>query len=358
MTDQHRAFARVNFIILASKLGEVEVEQLEHWMRKTLGGKADPEPSDNQVDKTFESPVIKHAAKYEIDEREQENLHDDNKDVIILNTLVKEESLPSDLILDNAEIKSEKLSSRKRMRAKPRIVLGSCNCPICDKQFQVKNIATENEYRKHIFHHRVLSFRCECVYEVVNEWSIRSHVYSHHRGNFHCKKCRTEFDTVGDLATHELTHETPKLFMCELCDVTTETLNALQGHMRCVHDETPYECNICTKIFKGKMKFNSHIKRTHAELQPCSECGKLVKNIRRHLQTQHTENKDKKYHCHFCGKGFQERDKLNVHMTGVHTKERRYECRYQCGAASSERGNRKKHEITKHGQAWSTIFSG
>jgi len=39
-------------------------------------------------------------------------------------------------------------------------------------------------------------------------------------------------------------------------------------------------------------------------------------------------------------------------MTSVHIKNRPFVCRYECGAASNEKGNRKKHEIAKHGQAW------
>ena len=33
-------------------------------------------------------------------------------------------------------------------------------------------------------------------------------------------------------------------------------------------------------------------------------------------------------------------------------KERPFVCRFGCGAASSDKGNRKKHEITKHGKVF------
>ena len=35
----------------------------------------------------------------------------------------------------------------------------------------------------------------------------------------------------------------------------------------------------------------------------------------------------------------------------VHDKARPFLCRFGCGAATSDKGNRKKHEVTKHGKA-------
>ena len=243
---------------------------------------------------------------------------------------------------------------RKRMRVKAFVAEESCKCPICNKEFVIVNMDTENEYRKHVFYHRVLGFICECNYEVENEWSIRQHVYTAHRGSFHCVKCRKVFDTDVELKNHEQSHLSSNVLMCDFCEFTTKTNGSLSCHIRCVHDETVHVCDICSGSFKGKLKFDLHTKRTHAEMKPCTECGYLVKNITRHIRTKHTANADKKYKCDHCGKGFVEKQKLNIHMNSVHTKETKYECRYNCGAASSEKGNRKKHEIQKHGQAFST----
>ena len=235
------------------------------------------------------------------------------------------------------------------MRAKACVVEGSCKCPICNKEFVIVDMDTENEYRKHVFYHRALGFRCECNYDDADEWSMRSHVYTVHRGSFHCVKCRKVFDTDVELTNHKQSHLSSDVLMCDFCEFTTRTKASLTCHIQCVHDETVCVCDIFSRTFKGKLKFG-----LHAEMTPCTVCGMPVKNMTRHIQTKHTANDDKKYKCNQCGKGFVERQKLNIHMNSVHTKETKYECRYNCGAASSEKGNRKKHEIQKHGQAFLT----
>ena len=74
-----------------------------------------------------------------------------------------------------------------------------------------------------------------------------------------------------------------------------------------------------------------------------------------HMKTMHTKDSEKKYQCDECGKGFVELGKYEAHKMSVHMKERPFVCRFGCGAASSDKGNRKKHEITKHGKAFEEV---
>jgi len=62
----------------------------------------------------------------------------------------------------------------------------------------------------------------------------------------------------------------------------------------------------------------------------------------------HTNDSDKKYKCEECGKGFVEKGKLEIHTTSVHIRNRPYACRYECGAAYNEKGNRTKHEVSHY----------
>ena len=39
----------------------------------------------------------------------------------------------------------------------------------------------------------------------------------------------------------------------------------------------------------------------------------------------------------------------------VHDKARPFLCRFGCGAATSDKGNRKKHEVTKHGKSFEEV---
>merc|ERR1712032_1190651 len=59
-----------------------------------------------------------------------------------------------------------------------------------------------------------------------------------------------------------------------------------------------------------------------------------------------------KKQCTYCGKGFVDNARMQGHIRSRHTGEKPFPCRYLCGQACAEAGNRKKHEITRHGQEW------
>ena len=143
--------------------------------------------------------------------------------------------------------------------------------------------------------------------------------------------------------------------MCSSCDYTTKTMSSLNIHLKCVHDETPYVCKVCSKSYNGKFKLKAHMKTTHTNAVSCHVCGKVVKQLAKHLRTEHTSDEDKRFKCDICGKGFVEKQKRDNHLDSVHSKIKRFDCRYDCGASSFDKGNRKKHEIAKHGIAFENV---
>ena len=59
-----------------------------------------------------------------------------------------------------------------------------------------------------------------------------------------------------------------------------------------------------------------------------------------------------KHICSICGKGYVTLTKLKEHRV-IHNDARPFPCRFEdCYFASKSGGNRKKHEVTKHGRAW------
>ena len=107
--------------------------------------------------KNLEMSVILGKKELRIVREGKEDIHpyahtldfDDNKKEIKV-----ENSLPKN------EMKTEEVKRRRsRGRAKASVVLGSCNCPICKKSFVVVDMDSEIDYRKHVFYHRVLSFK-------------------------------------------------------------------------------------------------------------------------------------------------------------------------------------------------------
>ena len=204
VTEQHNVFSRVEFIIMASKLMVEEVEQVEHLMEHILLNRDDQKVSG-----------IEPYVDSEIEESESIDNEEGNKNTLTDTTkTIKEEEVKSEPKKKGdktvfLEEKSEDIlsnSKRKRMRVKASVVEGSCKCPICNKDFFIVDMDTENEYKKHAFYHKALGFRCECNYDIADEWSMRSHVYTAHRGSFHCVKCRKVFDTDVELSNHEPSH--------------------------------------------------------------------------------------------------------------------------------------------------------
>ena len=68
------------------------------------------------------------------------------------------------------------------------------------------------------------------------------------------------------------------------------------------------------------------------------------------MKNMHTKDSDKRYQCDQCGKESLDMDKIRGHHISVHLKARPYECRFGCGAASSDKGNLRKHQELKHGE--------
>ena len=178
------------------------------------------------------------------------------------------------------------------------------------------------------------------------------HIYINHRGNFHCDICRCVLNTESDYKTHIGKHEKKEPLIFDDCGYTSLKDQIFHQHVKYHVVKDIYVCELCSQEYTGKLKVMVHRRRFHAEKKPCPWCGKMVKSMWIHKKNMHTENSDKKYQCEQCGKGFIEKGKLEIHMRSAHVKNRPYTCRYKCGAASNEKGNRKKHEISKHGQVW------
>merc|ERR1719282_2163985 len=121
------------------------------------------------------------------------------------------------------------------------------------------------------------------------------------------------------------------------------------------HDTTIVHCEMCGQGFQGRLKMMMHRRRAHinAGEKQCPYCGGTFTNLWRHMKVSHAEDKDKKYKCDFCEKGFVDNSRLQAHLRSRHTGEKPFPCRYLCGEACAEAGNRKKHEITRHGREWS-----
>ena len=131
-----------------------------------------------------------------------------------------------------------------------------------------------------------------------------------------------------------------KAKVCPECGVLATNLTTHRNYM---HYAKKQVCSLCSQEFRNLTLLNYHKKRVHNKV-PCTECGKLfgVKAMKRHIDSAHTPNDQKKYKCDVCGKGFIDNHSLSDHYN-VHTGEKPYKCKF-CSSCFASRGTYSMHE--------------
>ena len=223
----------------------------------------------------------------------------------------------------------------------------SVPCPICG----MMNADLEKHMSR--FHTEVT---CEICGKILKS---RARYYVHHdkehgkkkvvipEGMEQCRKCR-EFVGSKDIREHSCQNQFP----CEICGKIYHNLVSLQSHVnntcRPKKEGTKHSCEQCGKSFHNKSTLIKHLK-THDPLNPCPECGKLVRDLDDHMKGMHTDDRDKRFQCKDCGKGFIDKEKLERHKINVHLKLRPYICRYDgCDVSYNDVSNRNQHEKRVH----------
>lgn len=144
--------------------------------------------------------------------------------------------------------------------------------------------------------------------------------------------------------------------MCNICGKVFYSKSSLKVHNQAYHEirELRYKCEVCDKLYATAGERNRHTKLTHKEKSTCPHCGVKVKKLRIHILDAHTKDEDKKYQCPDCGKGFNEKKKMEKHQMNVHLKLKPYSCRYGCDISYNDLSNRNQHEKKKHGKLFTT----
>ena len=130
-----------------------------------------------------------------------------------------------------------------------------------------------------------------------------------------------------------------KAGVCPECGLLANNLSA---HRKNRHYTEKQTCSLCSQEFRNLRRLNEH-KKVHEKV-PCTECGKLfgMNRIKRHMQSAHTPDDQKKYRCDTCGKGFTDNQKLSDHIN-VHTGEKPYKCKF-CSSCFASNGTHALHE--------------
>ena len=112
--------------------------------------------------------------------------------------------------------------------------------------------------------------------------------------------------------------------------LTTSVINSLpsEANPSSANQELElYMCTKCQRVFHGKRKLQYHMRTRHRGRRfVCSQCScTFVTNSGLHEHVRHIHEKQARYRCATCGKGYSSRANFDDHLA-AHTGFKSYEC--------------------------------
>ncbi|XP_049883321.1 zinc finger protein 718-like [Pectinophora gossypiella] len=220
-------------------------------------------------------------------------------------------------------------------------------CQICGFRFE-----TFGSIERHMnVHYR--NYVCkDCGTGFVTKYRLKVHIKSMHiEGTFPCEVCKKVFTTQQKLKNHtDAVHKLVKRFKCSKCPERFSEYFTRQKHMVAVHGMAPlqYKCNVCDKSFDRRYTLSRHMKRDHLEerdyqCEMCSYTCFTNNELRVHM-IKH--NGARIFECAVCKKSYARKKTLKEHMR-IHNNDRRFACAV-CGQAFVQKCSLKGHIKTHH----------
>ena len=299
MNDQHRIFFNIKLVFTLSSLDKIKLSAVEKLV--------EIEKESNK------ESIIRHDEKDSNNDREEGNVVE-----MTIDKTENNDSFKNNELFDVKAVKDEKLTLPKLFGKQET----KCTCG-CDKLFESKS-AMLSHIRVELRGHK----QCEyCAKSFKKEKFYQKHLLKSHPNNRYGKQSHGSN-------------------ICEECGTSYKSKHYAREHFKLSHNKDNFVCDICCEQIQGYGRFKRHQKRAHREAQVCKECNKSFKNVYQHMKVSHTEDKDKKYQCNTCGKGFVDKTRLKEHVV-IHDTARPFPCKY-CQFSSKTKHNRDLHENQVH----------
>ena len=217
-------------------------------------------------------------------------------------------------------------------------------CKICGK-----SLAGEASIKRHmkVFHTDSSLERCKTCGKFYKKWEADSHTCIFHT----CDKCGLSFTCIKKFRLHNNREHSENPFTCEHCGKVFIKYNLYVNHIDNEHKEKKFACEQCGKRFRLISRLQVH-QRVHGEKSVCPICNMNVRSLKRHIQSHHTAEEDKRFPCSKCGKGFVDKTTLKQHDLAVHLKLKPWLCRFDCNYSCASKTNLYKHERMVHGKVF------
>ncbi|XP_060597196.1 uncharacterized protein LOC132751100 isoform X2 [Ruditapes philippinarum] len=218
-------------------------------------------------------------------------------------------------------------------------------CSMCPRTFKFYRTFRCHE----IVHTKAVTFTCHlCQRLFAREVNLQSHLELHKKkgamrsteeekrraeNNNKCEQCKKIFSSVNALQRHikDMHEEHPRV-PCPICGKMFKNEGNVQRHSK-IH-VGPFTCPHCVKVFTDRIEYYEHIKSEHEDLMyHCKECSAVLPSKRafvNHTKTQHANSDEliddiKGKECTICHKRFEDESELETHLL-VHSITKSHEC--------------------------------
>ncbi|XP_035713671.1 zinc finger protein 596-like [Folsomia candida] len=206
----------------------------------------------------------------------------------------------------------------------------TCIFPGCEKSYLCKYEAMKH----HRIEHSENPIQFPCI--LCGKWfNLRSKLHQHiptHTTEkpYNCPICGRSFPHKASMKRHEKTHLAQSdrdVFQCDVCPQTFVRRDALQHHIRVVHEnQRNYPCSICGKRFSVSAEVRNHMEARHSahkgKIHSCDKCE--YKSHSKAYLARHVRNHKigKRHECYFCRKKVASFQILVRHCSRFHTLEK------------------------------------
>ena len=188
-------------------------------------------------------------------------------------------------------------------------------------------------HSRHLFEHHEQTLCTHCGVNFEDFKVFWVHQESHKEKHI-CDICSNEFRSSIYLRNHKrtihnITDEKYNNRFCQICPECGKSVDSLKQHMQLIHSAHKLQCPHCQFQTPYKNNLKNHIENKHTggNIKNCPFCGKLVKNVKRHLLAakcdlpeEERNNPADMVQCDRCNKQFKNLERLKKHIRDIHDK--------------------------------------